>query len=61
MCSVPMQISGGVLAAFLSEHGDVEDVVRARSSSGTTYGDCFFAVWGGVFGLYHVRWSVKTR
>ena len=44
VCSVPMQMNGEVLAAFLYEHGKVEDAVGARSSSGTAHGDCFFTV-----------------
>ena len=44
VCNVPIQINGQVLAALLSEHGDVEDVIKVKSSSGTALGDYFFTM-----------------
>ena len=43
-CNVPIQINGEVLAAFLSEYGDVEDVTKAKSTNGTAHGDYFFTM-----------------
>ena len=42
MCNVPIQINEGVLAAFLSNYGDVEDVIKAKSTNGTAHGDYLF-------------------
>ena len=39
VCNVPIQLSGDVLAAFLSDYGDVEDFTTMTSSSGTAHGD----------------------
>ena len=41
VCNVPIQLNGDVLAAHLSEYGSVEDVISAKSTSGTVYGDYF--------------------
>ena len=42
--NVPIQINGEVLAAFLCEHGEVEEVIKAKTSSGTAHGDYFFTM-----------------
>ena len=42
VCNVPMQINREVLAAFLSDYGNVEDVIKAKSTNGTAHGDYFF-------------------
>ena len=39
MCNVPIQLNGDVLAAYLSEYGDIEDIITSKSSSGTVHGD----------------------
>ena len=44
VCNVPIQLSGGVLAAFLSDFGDVEDFSTIKSSSGTAHGDYSFTM-----------------
>ena len=44
MCNVPVQINGDVLAAFLSEYGDVEEVIKAKSTNGTAHGDYFLTM-----------------
>ena len=41
MCNVPIQLNGEVLAAYLSEYGDIEDITTSKSSSGTAHGDYF--------------------
>ena len=44
MCNVPIQLSGDVLAAFLSDYGDVEEYATMKSSSGTAHGDYSFTI-----------------
>ena len=39
--NVPIQINRNVLAAYLSEYGGVEDMITAKSISGTAHGDYF--------------------
>ena len=39
MCNVPIQLNGDVLAAYLSEYGDIEEITTSKSSSGTAHGD----------------------
>ena len=39
MCNVPIQLNGDVLAAYLSEYGDTEEITISKSLSGTTHGD----------------------
>ena len=51
MCNVPIQLNEEVLAAFLSTYGDIEEVTKAKSPSGTAHGDylftmCLDRVWG---------------
>ena len=41
LCNVSIQLNGEVLAAYLSEYGDIEDIVISKSSSGTAHGDYF--------------------
>ena len=42
--NVPIQLSGDVLAAFLSDYGDVEDCTTIKSSSGTAHSDYTFTM-----------------
>ena len=42
MCNVPIQINGEVLVAFVCEYGEVEDIIKAKSSNETVHGDYFF-------------------
>ena len=44
VCSVPAQLSGGVLAAFLSDCGGVEEYTTMKSFSGTAHGDYSFTM-----------------
>ncbi len=56
MCNVPIQLSGDVLAAFLSDYGDVEDFTTIESSSGTAHGDYSFTMClnrGGFHAIPH--------
>ena len=39
VCNVPIQLSADVIAAYLTEYGNVENVIKAKSTSGTAYGD----------------------
>ena len=41
MCNVPIEINGEVLAAFLSNYGDAEDVITAKSTNRTAHGDYY--------------------
>ena len=44
VCNVPIQLSGDVLAAFLSDYGDVEEFTTMKSPSGTAHGDYSFTM-----------------
>ena len=51
VCNVSMQLSGDVLAAYLSIYGGVEQVTQVTSTRGTAYGDYVFVMCldrGGV-------------
>ena len=58
VCNVPVQINGDVFAAFLSEYGDVEEVMKAKSTNGTAHGDYFLTMClnrgGGAQAIPHV-------
>ena len=57
MCNVPTQINVDVLAAYLSEHGDVEEIIKANSTNGTAHGDYFLTMClnrGGFQAIPHV-------
>ena len=52
-----MQLSGNVLAAYLSIYGDVEQVTQITSNSSTAYGDYVFIVClnrGGFNNIPHI-------
>ena len=44
VCNVPIQLSGDVIAAYLTEYGDVQDVAKAKSTNGTAHGDHYFTM-----------------
>ena len=44
VCNVPIQLNGEVLAAYLCEHREVEDIIKTKSSNGTVHGDYFFTM-----------------
>ena len=44
VCNVPIQLSADVIAAYLTEYGDVEDVIKAKLTSGTAHGDHYFTM-----------------
>ena len=44
VCNVPIQLSGDVLAAFLSDYGDVEEYTTMKSPNGTAHGDYSFTM-----------------
>ena len=44
VCNVPIQLSGDVIAAFLTEYGDVEEVVKAKSTNGMAHDAFFFTM-----------------
>ena len=39
VCTATVQLNGGVLAAYLSTYGSVEEVTLVRLAWGTTHGD----------------------
>ena len=44
VCNVPIQLNSEVLAAYLCKHGEVEDIIKIKSSNGTEHGDYFFTM-----------------
>ena len=44
VCNVPIQLNGEVLAAYLCEHGEMEDIIKAKSPNETVHGDYFFTM-----------------
>ena len=44
VCNVPIQLSADVIAAYLTEYGDVEDVIKPKSTSGTAHSDHYFTI-----------------
>ena len=57
VCNDPIELNEEVLAAFLSNYGDIEDVAKAKSPSGTAHGDYLFTMGlnrgGGVMAIPH--------
>ena len=45
MCNVPIQLNEEVLAAYLSNYGDIEDIIKAKSTNGTAHGDYIFTMY----------------
>ena len=39
MCSVPVQLNGDVIAAYMSAYGNVKEETIVRSADGTAHGD----------------------
>ena len=44
VCNVPIQLNEEVLAAYLSNYGDIEDVVKSKSANGTAHRDYIFTM-----------------
>ena len=56
VCNVPIELNEEVLAAFLSNYGDIEDVTKAKSPNGTAHGDYLFTMCldrGGFMAIPH--------
>ena len=56
MCNVPIQLNEQVLAAYLSNYRDIEDIVKAKSTNGTAHGDYIFTMYldrGGFMAILH--------
>ena len=56
VCNVPIQLNEEVLAAYLCEYGNIEDIVKAKSSNGTAHGDYIFTMClerGGFTAISH--------
>ena len=64
VCNVSMQLSGDVLAAYLSIYGGVEQVTQVTSTRGTAYGDYVFDMCldrGGFNKIPHkIRYQDQT-
>ena len=56
-----MQLSGDVLAAYLSIYGGVEQVSQIRSTRGTAYGDYVFIMCLDRGGFNNVPHKIKYR
>ena len=61
VCNVPIQLSGGVLAAFLSDFGDVEDFSTIKSSSDTAHGDYSFTMCLNRGGFQAIPPHIRLR
>ena len=44
VCNVLIQLSEDVIAAYLTEYEDVEDVIKAKSTNETAHGDHYFTM-----------------
>ena len=44
VCNVPIELNEEVLAAYLCKHGDIENIIKAKSSTGTAHGDYVFTM-----------------
>ena len=56
VCNVPIELNEVVLAAFLCKYGDIENISKAKSSSGTAHGDYVFTMCldrGGFAAISH--------
>ena len=56
VCNVPIQLNEEVLAAYLCEYGDIEDITKAKSNNGTAHGDYNFTMClyrGGLTAIPH--------
>ena len=49
VCNVPIQLNEEVLAAYLCEYEDIEDITKAKSNNGTAHGDYIFTIERGGF------------
>ena len=56
-----MQLSGDVLAAYLSIYGGVEQVTQVTSNSGTAYGDYVFIMCLDRGGFNNIPHIIKYR
>ena len=61
VCNVSMQLSGDVLAAYLSIYGGVEQVSQITSTRGTAYGDYVFIMCLDRGGFNNVPHKIKYR
>ena len=59
MSNVPIQLSGDVLAAFLSDYGDAEDYTIMKFASGTVHGDYTFTMCLNRGGFQAIPYTVE--
>ena len=61
VCNVSMQLSGDVLAAYLSIYGGVEQVTQVTSTQGIAYGDYVFVMCLDRGGFNNIPHKIKYR
>ncbi len=61
VCNVSMQLSGDVLAAYLSIYGGVEQVTQVTSTRGTAYGDYVFVMCLDRGGFNKIPHKIRYR
>ena len=61
VCNVSMQLSGDVLAAYLSIYGGVEQVTQVTSTRGTAYGDYVFIMCLDRGGFNKIPHKIRYR
>ena len=61
VCNVPIQLSGDILAAFLSDYEDVEDYTIMKSTSGTAHGDYTFTMCLNSGGFQAIPHTVEYK
>ena len=61
VCNVSMQLSGDVLAAYLSIYGGVEQVTQVTSTRGTAYGDYVFVMCLDRRGFNNIPPKIRYR
>ena len=61
VCNISMQLSGDVLAAYLSIYGSVEQVTQVTSNSGTAYADYVFVMCIDRGGFNNIPHIIKYR
>ena len=59
MCNVPIQLRTDVIAAYLTEYRHVEDVIKAKSTSGTAHGDHYFTMWQNRTGFQSIPHTIE--
>ena len=59
VCNVPIQLSADVIAAYLTEYRHVEDVIKAKSTSGIAHGDHYFTMCLNRTGFQSITHTIE--